>query len=147
MADFTAITTQEQLNAALGERLSREAEKHKKELEQLQTQYTGQISTLTKEKENLQNKCSGYDDEIKGYKSRIVELERESLRRNAAYAAGIPMEFSDRLRGTTKEEIEEDAKNFSQLVGKPVAPLASTDPSDIGDPTQNAMNEWLKTLK
>lgn len=103
MAEFKPITTQEEFNAAISERLKRETEKYKDydatkqrlgELEQT-------VSTLTGEKAELETKVKGY--------------ETNSVKMRIAQDLGLPLAFAERLTGDTEEAIRADAQAMADL--------------------------------
>lgn len=53
--------------------------------------------------------------------AKMAELERQTAAREIAQAAGIP-QLWQRLQGSTKEEIEADAKALASILPKPTAP-------------------------
>ncbi|MFT4034511.1 MAG: hypothetical protein QM679_02935 [Patulibacter sp.] len=54
--------------------------------------------------------------------ARSTELEQSAARRAAADRAGLPAEFADRLRGSTDEELDEDAKTLAGFLAGQAPP-------------------------
>lgn len=125
MAEFTPITTQEEFDAAIGERLKRERRaitEQYGDYENLKTKvadYEAQIGGLTKERDALQAKVKGY--------------ESSSVKMRIAHETGIPYELADRLSGQTEDEIRADAKRISGFLApvRQAAPLKSTEPANV----------------
>lgn len=68
--------------------------------------------------------------------SKVAELEHEILRRDVATDVGLPKALAARLNGSTKEELEADAKSLLALVSTPQEPErlgGGLDPSDTSD--------------
>lgn len=45
------------------------------------------------------------------------QAQAQLMRRDVAAAANLPAEVADRLRGSTREELEQDARSFAALLG------------------------------
>ncbi len=90
------------------------------------------IEKLTKENKELKPKAQLADEltakekekadaeltEVERLKNQLAEQEknnRSTMAENAALAAGLPANFADRLKGTTKAELEADAAEFAKL--------------------------------
>jgi hypothetical protein len=64
---------------------------------------------------------------------KLQALELKETQRSAATKVGLPPEFAERLRGTTPEELEADAKLL--LAAIPKKPIAQTNTTNPGDTT------------
>jgi hypothetical protein len=67
---------------------------------------------------------------------KVQRLERESLQRKAAEAAGLPTAFAERIKGSTLEEMQEDAKSLLEAMPKKTAPKL-----DANNPGSQAAGE------
>lgn len=150
MSDFKEIKTQEEFNAAIGERLKREREAVKKEFEgylspeDAAKKYAGYLSP-----EDETKKYAGYlspeeaakkDAKIKGY-------ETNSVKMRIAHEAGLSYEAAEFLRGEDEESIKKSAESLKGLVGASnIAPLASTE-GIPGDAKDAALKKTLRDLK
>ena len=150
MGEFTPITTQEDFDTAIGERLKRERETTEKK-------YEGFLSP-----ETVEEKYKGYlspDDVKEKYKdylspeeaakkdAQIKRYESSSVKMRIAHETGIPYELAERLSGDDEEAIRKDAESISKLIGKrKAAPLASTEP-DVKDSQNAAIKNMLNNLK
>lgn len=151
MADFTPITTQEEFDAAIGERLKREKESTAKKIsdyENANAELTGQIGSLTKELEEANKKISGFNDEKAGMEAKIKGYESDSAKTRIALEVGLPYEMASRLSGDDEETIRKDAESMYKLIGKsqPAAPLASTE-GEPEDKETAAYKSLLKKIK
>lgn len=150
MSEFKAIETQEQFDAAIGERLKRERDTVKKE-------YSGYLSP-----EDVEKKYSGYlspEDVEKKYKNhlspeKVAELnakikgyETDSVKTRIAHENGLSYEAIGFLRGEDEESIRKSAESLRGLIGASnVAPLASTE-QVLADAKDAALKNTLKGLK
>lgn len=154
MADFTAITTQEQFDAAIGERIKRERDtiaKKYADYEDLKTKvsdYEKQIGTLSKSIEDSAKKYAGYDKALADMTARVKGYETSSVKMRIAHETGIPYELADRLSGETEEDIRSDAKNLSQFIGKqnPSAPPLKNNEPAGGDVKSAALRSLAHDL-
>lgn len=132
MSEFKPITTQEEFDAAIKGRLSREKEKHgdydqlKSRVEELETENVGLKSTI---EANNQSKADA-DKQLEELQNQIAGYETASLRTRIALQYGLPYDLADRLQGTDEESLKTDAERlagFMKPVSK-VAPIKSTEP-------------------
>lgn len=138
MAEFTPITTQEQFDAAIGERLGRERETISKkygdydDLKSKNSAYEKQIGDLNRSMEEQSKKYAGYDQQLADLQTKVKGYESHSVKTRIAHETGIPYELVDRLSGETEDDIRKDAEALAKFVGKndaPPAPLRSTEPA------------------
>ena len=151
MGEFKAIETQDQFDAAIGDRLKRERETVRKEFdgylspEDVAKKYAGYLSP-----DDVAKKYKGYlspeeaakkDAQIKGYES-------ASVKTRIANEMGLPYEHAARLSGETEDDIRKDAEGLSKLIGKQnTAPLASTERGVAENDTRAALKGMLNGLK
>ena len=149
---FKPINTQEELDAAIAERIRAETSKFADydALKEKAGKYDELIGkNLEKQVETLQEKLNAANKTISGNAQTIAELtarvetaEGAALRAKVAHANNIPYEMAGRLNGSTEEELTADAKVLAKFVAPPappaVAPLASTEPSGVVANTADA---------
>ena len=131
MGEFTPITTQEQLEAVLKDRLERQSKKFESEKADLEKKYSGYMSSddVTKLKQSYEDQIKDLNTKVEAGASVQTELDNakkhieaqkiDSLRIKTALENGIPYEFADRLKGTTAEELTADAKLFAKSFSRP----------------------------
>lgn len=131
MGEFTPITTQEQLEAVLKDRLERQSKKFESEKADLEKKYSGYMASddVTKLKQSYEDQIkdlntkidegASVQTELDNAKKQIESQKIDSLRIKTALENGIPYEFADRLKGTTAEELTADAKLFAKSFSKP----------------------------
>ena len=147
MGDFTPITSQEQFDAMVKDRLERQSKKFDTEKADLEKKYSGYMSSddLTKLKQSYEDQIKDLNTKIEASASVQTELDNakkqieaqkiDSLRIKTALENGIPYEFADRLKGTTAEELTADAKlfakGFTNHAGQHTQPAYNGESKDI----------------
>lgn len=154
MADFKPITTQEEFDAAIDERIRLErdsvAEKYA-DYDDLKKQIADQktvIGTLTRERDDNAEKYAGYDKTVAELRSQVKGYEIRSVKMRIAHEAGIPYEMAARLSGETEEDIRKDAAALARFVRKDkyIGPLKEDAPAE--ESTQRAsLRQMLQNLK
>ena len=151
MSEFKIIETQEQFDAAISERLKRDREAYAKkfegykspeEIEKLTENLNTQIKALEDAAAATQQTLAEKDAEIaKGAQYR-TDLEKTRI----ALAAGLKIDYADRLKGETAEEWKADAEMLAKdFASVHVAPLGSPEPSGTGKQATSAQfAEWFK---
>lgn len=138
MSDFKPISTQEEFDEAIKQRIARERAKFA-------------------DYDDLKAKLAGFDDQMaktkaaaESYTARIAELEKtlsekdatiaerdktiagnalEQIKIRTALSKGLPYEMAARLTGTTEEEISADADSLAGMfAGKGPAPMPAKNP-------------------
>lgn len=138
--EFKPITieSQEQLDGMFKDRLSRQNEKHAREIEDLKAQYVGfeemkaknneyeaKVSDLTAQLAAANDKIGSFDTLLAEKDNKIKGFEVQSLKQQIAINAGLSLEAVEFLRGETEEEIQESADKLQKLTPKQIAPLAN----------------------
>ena len=136
MAEFTPITSQEQLDQVLSDRLTRERAKYA-DYDQLKSDRERLQGELKTEKEV----GNGLRSQIGDLQKKIGEYETNSVKMRIAEEEGLPKELRDRLQGKTEEELRADAKRLSEAIGK-----RRTQPLHNPESEKNDKNEELKNV-
>lgn len=155
MSEFTAITTQEQLDAVIGDRLKRCDEKWQKKYEGYlspedyaakTSELEGKITTSTKAYEELNKKASQYEKDIAERDSRIKKYEINSIKHKVAHENGLSYDAVDFIQGEDEESIKASAEKFKSLVGKTHnAPGFNNEPN-IGNDAKASMKKLAQNL-
>ena len=133
MSEFKPITTQEEFDAAIKERLSREKAKYsdydqlKSRVTELETENVDLKSTI---EANNQSKADA-DKQLEEMQNQISNYETASLRTRVALQYGLPYDLADRLQGTDEESFKADAERLASFV-KPTehfAPMRNLEPT------------------
>lgn len=133
MSEFKPITTQEEFDAAIKARLSREKEKYgdydqlKSRVEELETENVGLKSTI---EANNQSKADA-DKQLEELQNQISGYETASLRTRIALQNGLPYDLADRLQGIDEESLKADAERLASFIKpvEPVAPMRNLEPA------------------
>lgn len=152
MSDFTPITTQEQFDAAIKERLERANKKYEgyispADLDKIKADYDKQINDLTSAAEASAKKYANYDKEIAERDSRIKGFETASIKTRVAHEMGLPYGAGEYLKGDDEKSITESAKAVKAMFGnsRKIAPAGSTEPAATSS-RDDAFREVLNSL-
>ena len=137
MAEFTPITTQEEFDKAIQERLSRKdrelADKYKdyispNQQEKLRKEYEEKLTKAAEDLKAIQDKQKEHDQTVSDLTKRAQTAENSLLKNQIAYEHKLPLELATRLVGDNKADLEKDAETLASLL-KPqgAAPLRTTE--------------------
>ena len=160
---FTLINTQEEFDAAIADRLSRDRAKYAKQFEvemkekgwktteevaSLTKDLTDKVAALTAQLQAQTETINGHQAEVDDLNAKLHNYETASVKTRIAHETGIPYEMASRLTGETEDEIRADAQSLSRLMrqSEPIAPAASTEPGSV-DPKEAGMRDMLRNLK
>ena len=149
MSEFKPITTQEEFDAAIKGRLSREKEKYgdydqlKSRVAELETENVGLKSTI----EATNQSKADADKQLEELQNKIAGYETASLRTRIALKHRLPYDLADRLQGNDEESFEADAERLAGFIKRtqPVAPIRETEPQ-VGDKKTMQMKSMLREL-
>lgn len=130
MAEFKPITTQEEFDAAIKERIERA---EKKTREAVSAEYKGwadpdavkkaaeshaaEIARLNEEHAKAMEKYAGYDDKFTEYETRIKGYELQNIKFQVATEKRLPMNAVEFLQGEDEKAIRESADRLADLTG------------------------------
>lgn len=156
MAEFTPITTQEEFDAAIKDRLTRDREAQAKktaekygdydDLKAKTVDYEKQIADFTEKLKGIEEK----DKKIAELESSVKKYETSALRTRIAHETGLDYSLASRLTGETEDDIRADAKSLSEAIGKmktSAAPAKSTEPAGGAGKTNAGYQALLSSLK
>lgn len=125
--EFKAISTQEELNEVIKERLDRQKRQFETQIEELNSKLASQNKDLETLRAN--------SEEVEKLKT---SLERKELKRKIAIENDLPYDFAERLQGEDEESIREDAKKMINQLSKRtyVPPLKDLEPKDEDEMTK-----------
>ncbi len=135
MSEFKPITTQEEFDTAISDRIARERNKFA-DYESLKTQ----VGTLTTERDTAVQQLNDANAKIKTY-------ETNSVKMRIAQEKGIPAEMALRLNGETEEDIAKDADSMAQIfrATKGAAPLFDNS-NPVGNENDAALRKMLQDM-
>ena len=129
---FTPINTQEEFDAAIADRLSRDRQKYAKQFEaemkekgwktteevaSLTKDLTDKVAALTAQVQSQTETINGHQAEVDGLNAKLHNYETASVKTAVALEMGIPYQMASRLSGDTEEAIRADAKAMAALIG------------------------------
>lgn len=147
------ITTQEDLDSLIGERLKRDRESQAKKFEgwispeaQAEAAKTAkkQVDELTKQLETQATAQAEAAARLEALQAQNRKYETDSVKRRVAHEVGLDWGLADRLTGETEEDIRRDAESLKSLVGATSAPPLRTYEADKG--TQTTEAAWKTVL-
>lgn len=131
----TKTFTQEDVDRIVSDRVVRERTKYAdveekaKKFDELQEANKSDLEKVTGERDT--------------FKTNAEKAASENLRLRVAIDKQLPSELVDRLRGSTKEELEADADQLLQLV-KPTSPTSFDGGKGREGDTPTSMNDFLR---
>ena len=150
MGEFKAITTQEEFDAAIGERIKREKETLAKkyegylspaEIAEKEKTSKAALDDLKGKLEKAQKDAEGHGKAMEELNAKLKGYETDSVKTRIAHETGLPYEMAKRLTGDTEEAIRKDAEALSKLVNasgnNEAPPLASRDSGKNGRGGEN----------
>lgn len=124
MADFKEITTQEEFDERIKERISRAEKKVRDEyanwlkpdaLDALKAEHAQEIAKLNASHAEALKKYEGYDEKFTAQETKIHALETSALKTKIAMAKKLPMDAVEFLQGDDEKTITESADKLSKL--------------------------------
>ena len=155
---FTPITTQEELNSVIKDRLERERSKFEgyetykqkaKEFDSLKKTSDGFEQTIAQLNKLIDGdeKTPGYKKQIETLQAQVKKYESDSVKTRIALESGLPYALAQKLSGDTEDAIRQDAKNLAgYLKGPQVAPAASNDPPEFTDKAKAAVKRMVANI-
>lgn len=138
--EFKAITTQDELDNVIKDRLARQKEtiesqyqdyeEIKKRKEELETE-VGALNETIKE---TNGKYANHDTELSELNAKLKDYEMSNMKTKIALQYGIPYNLASRLVGEDEETLSKDAESLAALVKQkePIAPLKDIEPQVDG---------------
>lgn len=136
--EFTPITTQEQFDQAIGERLKRKEAEVRKEYadydtqKQTITEKESKITELEQKITELTGRISGYEQTIGEKDAKIKGYETDSVKTRIAREMGLSFEAVDLLTGEDEEAIKKSATTLKAFVDSAKGPAPSFVPPGEG---------------
>ena len=152
MSEFRPITTQEELDAVISDRLKRERETSAKKYEGWKSPDDIQklMDDHAKELKKLQDAAAETEKVLKEKDDQIAESARyrtDLEKTRIALAAGLKIDYADRLRGENADEWKADAEVLAKdfAASHAAAPVGNPEPSGgQSKPSTGAQfAEWL----
>lgn len=148
--EFIPITTQEEFNSRVGERLQRERSKYAD-----YNELKNKVSEMS-DYEDLKTKVTQYETDLSDLRTqletantRIQSYESHSVKQRIAQEFGIPMEMADRLTGDDEDALRKDAEKLKPFIGNGsirTLPLHDQEPQIDKNNTKAALRRMAQEL-
>lgn len=145
------ITTQEELDAVIKDRITRAEAKVEAKYKEQYKDYDTIKADYARIKGEHDTISTAHAKEVADLNNKINALTIDKLRADKAREYGIPYDFQDRLKGTTAEEIEADAKALAPMFAKgafqnqqsPAFRANDPKPGGKDDAVDQALRTWI----
>jgi hypothetical protein len=87
-----------------------------REIEKQAKKDAAELAALKAEEQKRKDAELSEAEKLKKQLAELEQTNRATMAENAALAAGLPKEWADRLKGSTKAELEADAAEFAKLI-------------------------------
>lgn len=144
--EFTPITTQEEFNEAIKDRLARErrvtAEKYAD-----YDEMKGKISTFQQAEQQRADETAELQRQIDELTAKNKRYETDSVKTKVALELGLPAAMASRLTGEDEASIRQDAESLASLFAKAKgAPPLRNCEGDPVDPKEAALRQLTQNL-
>ena len=151
MADFQAITTQEELDRIITERLKRDRESREKKFEGWISPEDHQraVNEATQALNDYKAAHAGDEQTIADLRAEVTGYETASLKSRIAHEVGLSYEWIGRIGGTDEKSIRADAEELKNLVGSQNVPVplpTKTTETPPADPKTAALKNLLNGI-
>lgn len=155
MADFKAITTQDEFDAAIKDRLERAERKIREEykgwtspddLKKLADTHKSEIDSINSAHSKELEKYAGYDEKFSQQASRIHELEVSGLKTKIANEMKLPFDAVEFLQGEDEKSIQESAEKLSKLSNVHPSGYVRNTERDTGDAKDQVWRDFASQL-
>lgn len=149
MSDFKIIETQEELDAIVKARLSREREKYadyddlKKQLADFEAKETTYQNTIN----DLKTRETDLTSQIESLNGDLTKTKLQTAKQRIATEYGLPLDLADRLQGDDEDGFKADAERLASYLApkQPTPPLKSNEPA-IADKKEANWAEMARNL-
>lgn len=134
--EFTAITTQEEFDQRIGDRLKRERESIEskyKDYDDLKTKNSEKDARIGELEKQLQDAKKEYENDLAEKDARIKGYESDSVKTRIAREMGLSFEAIDFISGEDEEAIRKSATTFKAYVDKAKGPAPGYEPPGEGE--------------
>lgn len=149
MSDFKIIETQEELDAVIKSRLSREREKYadyedlKKQLADFEAKETTYQNTIN----DLKTRETELTSQVESLNGDLTQTRLQTAKQRIATEYGLPLDLAERLQGDDEESFKADAERLASYLApkQPTPPLKSNEPA-IADTKEANWTEMARNL-
>lgn len=150
MSDFKVIETQEELDAVIKSRLSREREKYadyenlKKQLADFEAKETTYQNTIN----DLKARETELTSQVDSLNGDLTQTRLQTAKQRIATEYGLPLDLAERLQGDDEDGFKADAERLVSYF-KPkqlTPPLKSNEPIIDTDPLKSGLRDMVRSL-
>lgn len=135
MSDFKIIETQEELDAVIKSRLSREREKYadyenlKKQLADFEAKETTYQNTIN----DLKARETELTSQVDSLNGDLTQTRLQTAKQRIATEYGLPLDLAERLQGDDEEGFKADAERLAShfTPKQPTPPMKSNEPNNL----------------
>lgn len=150
MSDFKIIETQEELDAIIQSRLSREREKYadyeglKKQLADFEAKETTYQNTIN----DLKTRETDLTSQIESLNGDLTKTKLQTAKQRIATEYGLPLDLAERLQGEDEESFKADAERLASYLApkQPTPPMKSNEPTIDPDPLKSGLRDMVRSL-
>ena len=150
MSDFKIIETQEELDAVIKARLSREREKYadhedlKKQLADFEAKETTYKNTIN----DLKTREADLVSQNESLSGDLTQTKLQTAKQRIATEYGLPLDFAERLKGDDEDGFKADAEQLAIYFApkQPTPPLKSNEPNIDTDPLKSGLRDMVRSL-
>ena len=155
MSEFTAITSQEQLDAVIGDRLKRSEEKWAKkyegylspdEVNARTSELEKQLNDANAALDGINKKIASHEKDIAEKDSKIKSYEISAMKHKIAHENGLSFDAVDFIQGDDEESIKASADKFKSLMGKTHSTPEFRNEPDVSNSTNTSIKKLAQSL-
>ena len=149
MSDFKIIETQEELDAVIKSRLSREREKYadyddlKKQLADFEAKETTYQNTIN----DLKTRETELASQVESLNGDLTQTRLQTAKQRIATEYGLPLDLAGRLQGDDEDGFKADAEQLASyfIPKQPTPPMKSNEPV-VSDSKDLTMKKFVQQL-
>lgn len=149
MSDFKIIETQEELDAVIKSRLSREREKYAdyEDLKQRLADFEAKETTYQNTINDLKTRETDLTSQIESLNGDLTKTKLQTAKQRIATEYGLPLDLAERLQGEDEEGFKADAERLASYLApkQPTPPMKSNEPT-ITDAKEAGWAEMARNL-
>ena len=150
MSDFKIIETQEELDAVIKARLSREREKYadyddlKKQLVDFEAKETTYQNTIN----DLKTRETELVSQVDSLNGDLTQTKLQTAKQRIATEYGLPLDLAERLQGDVEDGFKADAERLASYFApkQPTPPMKSNEPTIDADPLKSGLRDMVRSL-
>ena len=150
MSDFKIIETQDELDAVIKSRLSREREKYadyedlKKQLADFEAKETTYQNTIN----DLKTRETDLTSQIESLNGDLTKTRLQTAKQRIATEYGLPLDLAERLQGDDEDGFKADAERLAShfIPKQPTPPMKSNEPTIDTDPLKSGLRDMVRSL-